>query len=255
MEKAKIVAIANHKGGVGKTTTAASVGSILARGGVRVLFVDLDSQCNLTDSFIIKNPGKTIFDMFMDRRGYKPSNIRENLDIIPGNIDMSVLDIRIGSFMEREKVLKDILTDIDVDRNYDLVILDCPPTLGLVIFNAFTAANEIFIPIVPEFYPTKGLVKMEDICSLVKQRLNPEISISGIILTKVNVSKGLHQDLVKSLQERYGDVVFNTVIRENVKLAECPIQKQDIIEYCDSCNGAIDYAQLAVEICRKWGWA
>lgn len=254
MAKAKIIAMANHKGGVGKTTTVASIGSILAKLGVRVLMIDLDSQCNLTDSFDIKEPGETIFDMFMARRGTEPSHISENLDIIPGDIDMSVLDIKIGQMVEREMILKDILQDINVDENYNMVLLDCPPSLGLVIINAFTAAEDIYVPITPEFYPTKGLVKMEEICRTVRRRLNPGIDIRGIILTKVNKTKGLHQDLTDQLRARYGSAVFDTYIRENVKLAECPIRKMDIVTYDAKCNGAADYLMLVREISAKLGW-
>lgn len=254
MSKTKIIAIANHKGGVGKTTTVASLGSILAKLGVKVLMVDLDSQCNLTDSFNIEKQGETIFEMFMSRKGSEPSHISANLDIIPGDIDMSVLDIKIGGMVEREMILRDILQDINVDEKYNIVFLDCPPALGLIVVNAFTAANDIYVPITPEFYPTKGLVKMEEICSVVKRRLNPEIDIRGIILTKVNKNKGLHQDLIGKLKEKYGSAVFDTYIRENVKLAECPIQKMDIVTYAEKSNGALDYLMLVKEITAKLGW-
>lgn len=251
MSKARIIAVANHKGGVGKTTTVATVGSIMAKVGIRVLMVDLDSQCNLTDTFVSEVHGNTIFSMMTDRRGYEPMHISENLDLIPGDIDMAALDLKISNEIEREKILKDVFKSLDVNSKYDIVLLDCPPSIALVIVNALTAADDIYVPIVPEYYPTAGLLKLESICDMVKSRLNKNIAIRGIILTKVKTVVNMHSELSDRLREKYGDCVFETVIRENSKLAECPINKMSIIKLAPKSNGAIDYTALVIEILNR----
>lgn len=249
--KTRIIAVANHKGGVGKTTTVANVGSILAKAGMRVLMVDLDSQCNLTTSFDLLTEGEDIYTLFMERRGGTASNVRENLDIIPGSIDMANLDARVAVEYEREKILKDVLDGMNVRERYDLVLLDCPPSLGLVIVNAFVAADDIYVPIRPEFYPTIGLVRLEEICGHVKARLNPAVDIRGVIVTMINATKGLHKELETKIREKYGNLVFETAIRENVKLAESPVERKDIFDYAPKSNGAMDYIALSKEIVSR----
>lgn len=170
MYKTRIIAVANHKGGVGKTTTVATLGSIFAKVGVRVLMVDLDAQCNLTDTFLKDVEGPTVYDVFKDRRNYEPIHITDGLDILPASLDMSALDLIIGGQFEKERILSDVLEKMEVSERYDIVLLDCPPSLGLVTVNAFVAADEVYVPIAPEVYPLKGLVKLEEICSMVSAR-------------------------------------------------------------------------------------
>lgn len=174
MDKTKIIAVANHKGGVGKTTTVATLGSIFAKVGVRVLMVDLDAQCNLTDTFLSEVEGPTVYEVFKDRRDYRPTRIKDGLDILPASLDMSALDLIIGGQFEKERILSDVLEKMNISERYDLVLLDCPPSLGLVTVNALVAADEVYVPIAPEVYPLKGLVKLEEICSMVSARLTRE---------------------------------------------------------------------------------
>lgn len=249
--KTHIIAFANHKGGVGKTTTTATLGSILSRVGVRCLLVDLDAQCNLTDTFLSDVPELTIYEMFKDRKAYQPVKVAENLDLIPANLDMSALDMMLSSCYEKERILADVISQLGIEDNYDLVLLDCPPSLGIVTVNALVAATDIYVPIAPEFYPIKGLIKLEEICTMVSQRLNPGIGINGVIVTKYNPSKKLFVEVDKKLRDTYGDRVFNTRIRENVKLAEAPMQKKDIVTYAPGSNGAVDYTNLAKEILTR----
>ena len=173
MDKTRIIAVANHKGGVGKTTTVATLGSIFAKVGVRVLMVDLDAQCNLTDTFLSEVEGPTVYEVFKDRRDCRPTRIKDGLDILPASLDMSALDLSIGGQFEKERILSDVLEKMNISERYDLVLLDCPPSLGLVTVNALVAADEVYVPIAPEVYPLKGLVKLEEICSMVSARLNP----------------------------------------------------------------------------------
>lgn len=249
--KTHIIALANHKGGVGKTTTAATLGSIFSNVGVRVLMVDLDAQCNLTDTFLETVDGNTVYEMFRDRKAYDPVRISENLHMIPANLDMSALDLMIGAQFEKERILSDALGRL-VDRGgYDIVLLDCPPSLGLITVNALVAATEVYVPIAPEVYPLKGLVKLEEICGMVSERLNPGIGISGVIVAMYNPTKNLFVQVDAKLREIYGDKVFSTRIRENVKLAECPMQRMDIMSYAPGSNGAADYISLAKEILTR----
>lgn len=249
----RIIAIANHKGGVGKTTTTASLGSILSRAGLRVLLLDLDAQCNLTDTFIGDDDERrdTIYTLFTERRAVIPIRVTETLDIIPANLDMSALDIMVGGQFEKELILSDVLSEMHVKEHYDIVLLDCPPSLGLVTVNALVAANEVFVPITPEYYPLKGLVKLEEICARVAGRLNPGIGITGVIITRYNPTKRLMATIDEKLREKFGDKVFGSRIRENIRLAECPMSKRDITQYAPGSNGAKDYVELAKEIIAK----
>lgn len=249
--RTRIIAFANHKGGVGKTTTTATLGSIISRVGIRTLLVDLDAQCNLTDTFISDIPEFTVYEMFKDRRPYEPINVAENLDLIPANLDMSALDMMLGSQYEKERILADVFSQMKIEDKYDIVLLDCPPSLGVVTVNALVAATDIYVPIAPEFYPVKGLMKLEEVCTMVGQRLNPGVGINGVIVTKYNPSKKLFVEVDKKLRDTYGERVFRTRIRENVKLAEAPMQKKDIVSYAPGSNGAVDYTNLAKEILTR----
>ena len=207
MDKTRIIAVANHKGGVGKTTTVATLGSIFAKVGVRVLMVDLDAQCNLTDTFLSEVEGPTVYEVFKDRRDYRPTRIKDGLDILPASLDMSALDLIIGGQFEKERILSDVLEKMNISERYDLVLLDCPPSLGLVTVNALVAADEVYVPIAPEVYPLKGLVKLEEICSMVSARLNPGIGITGVIVTMFNPTKNLFVTVDEKLRGIYGDKV------------------------------------------------
>ena len=251
MEKTRIIAVANHKGGVGKTTTVATLGSIFAKVGVRTLIVDLDAQCNLTDTFLPEPAEQTVYDLFRDRRSPLPVRVADNLDLLPASLDMSALDIIIGGQFEKERILADALDGLAVRENYDIVLLDCPPSLGLVTVNALVAADDVYVPIAPEVYPLKGLVKLEEICSMVAARLNPGIGITGVIVTMYNPTKNLFVSVDEKLRQRYGDKVFTTRIRENVKLAECPMHRTPVTDYAPESNGARDYIALAREILAR----
>lgn len=247
MENTRIIAVANHKGGVGKTTTVATLGSIFARVGVRVLMVDLDAQCNLTDTFLKESAGPTVYEVFRDRKSYEPTRIGERLDILPASLDMSALDLVIGGQFEKERILSDVLQKMNILERYYIVLLDCPPSLGLVTVNALVAADEVYVPLAPEVYQLKGLVKLEEICSMVSARLNPGVGISGVIVTMYN----LLVTVDAKLREIYGEKVFRTRIRENVKLAECPMHHTEILSYAPESNGAADYVSLAKEILSR----
>lgn len=251
MQNTRIIAIANQKGGVGKTTTVATLGSLFSRQGKKVLMVDLDAQCNLTESYIDYQPEKTIYESFMGEKGDFTVKVADNLYLLPSSLDLSAMDLMISGRLEREKILSHILKGLNEANGYDIILLDCSPSLGIVTVNAIVASTDIYVTSTAEFLPLKGLVKLTEIVNTVAQGLNPGIRISGIIITRFNSTKKLHLSVEEKLREAFGDIVFKTRIRENIKLAECPMAFKDIITYAPESNGAKDYASLCEEILNR----
>ena len=240
---ARIIAMANHKGGVGKTTSVASIGAVLSKSS-KVLIVDLDAQANLTTSFLSEESEKTIYGAFKGEE-LPIVNIAENLDIVPSSLEMAGIELEISGRMQREYILKDLIEPIA--EKYDYILLDCPPSLGLVTINAFVAAKELFIPLTAEALPSKGLTMLLDILGMVQKKLNREIELTGVIITRYEKSK-LSQMVESSLRGNFGDIIFKTKIRKNIAIAEAPLYTQSVLTYAPSSNGAQDYIELATEI-------
>lgn len=243
-----IIAIANHKGGVGKTTTVVSLGSILSSMGKRVLLVDLDAQMNLTTSLYRGDYERSIFEALRDRKELPIIKIKENLSIVPSSLDLAGVELALATTYGREYILKNLLSEIE--RDYDYILLDCPPSLGLITVNAFVASQEVIIPLMGEALPFKGLDMLLKIVSLVQDNLNRVLSISGIILTRWKGSK-LNKIVEEALKEKYGEKVYSSKIRENVSIAESPLAVQDIVSYAPGSNGAKDYSLLVEEFIRR----
>lgn len=243
----KIIAVANHKGGVGKTTTVANLGSILSKKGYRVLLVDLDAQANLTTSLLPSFDGVTIYEALTAKVDTLPVySITETLHIVPASLTLAMADVELSTAIARESILSDVLKKSDVFGCYDFVFLDCPPSLGLVTLNAFTASTDIIIPLVSEVLPFKGLTMINDFISMVRRKLNPELRISGILITRWESSK-LSKAIEAKLREAVGNIVFDTKIRKNVRLAEAPLESRNIIDYDKNSNGARDYLRFTEE--------
>ena len=242
---AKIISFANHKGGVGKTTTVASVAAFMARGGKRVLAVDLDAQSNLTSSLLGREADSSVYDALRTRGDLPVYEIGEGLHLVPSSLELAGIELELASAMSREYILKDLLDKVSAD--YDYILLDCPPALSLVTVNAFVASDHVIIPLTAEALPFKGLKMITDIMEMVKQRLNPDLKLSGILLTRW-AGRKLNKLVEESLRENYGDTVFRTRIRENIAVAEAPLAAQDVFSYSSRCNGARDYGDFAKEL-------
>ena len=237
MNKTKIISVANHKGGVGKTTTVASVGVGLARKGFKVLLVDLDAQANLTSSLLEEEPAMTLYDTLIEGHELSIVHVMDNVDIIPSSLDLSSAELELSSKMDREYILLELLEE--VKRDYDYIIIDCPPSLGLLTINALVASTDLYIPMTAEVLPTRGMNTLIKSIEMVKKRANKELKLSGVIFTRWHGRK------------QFGNIIFETKIRENISVAEAPLSSTDIYTYNPKCNGAKDYGSLVEEIVRR----
>lgn len=244
--KANIIAIANYKGGVGKTSSAGCIGAALALAGKRVLLIDLDAQQNLT--FMMsgqEDPDVSVYDALVKDVPLPIVTVRENLDLVPASLELARAEIDLATKLAREAILRTLLEE-HVDR-YDYIIIDCPPSLGIITTNALVAADQLYIPLTAEALPLKGLRMLDDVVNEVKRRVNPRLELGGVFFTRFN-NRRLNKDVAEMISSRYGDKVFKTKIRENIAVAEMPLSGKTIFEYDPHCNGAADYQALTQEI-------
>jgi chromosome partitioning protein len=242
----RIIAITNHKGGVGKTTSVVSLGVALSQRGRRVLLIDLDPQGNLTDSLSVPKTGRTLDRAFREGKDLPIVELRPGLSVSPSSLDLVSLDVEQGDRTEAKTILRRLLSPLD----YDYILLDCPPSLGLLTINALTASTEVIIPLTPEALPAKGLGTLLEIIQAIKGGLNPSLSLGGILITRYNRRK-INRIVEDTLRGTFGDLVFKTKIRDNVDISESPLQGTDIFSYSPKSIGAEDYRSLALEIDTK----
>ena len=244
----RIIAIANHKGGVGKTTTTANVGACLSQQGYKVLLIDLDAQANLTEYYLSQRPERTVYNAFIEESPLPIIEIGERLSIVPSSLEMLDIESKTANNLERAEIL-DILIEPLKDK-YDFILIDCPPSLGIVTINALIAATDLYITLTAETMPVKGLKTISDIISRVQRRKNPSLKLSGIIICRWG-GRSLNKQVEESLRAKFGEVVFNTKIRENISLAEAPAFLEDIVTYAPTSHGAEDYKALTKEILER----
>ena len=242
----KVIAISNHKGGVGKTTSTINIGAGLNNLGKRILLLDLDPQANLSQSLGITSPERTIYGALRGLQGLEPISILPGLDVIPSTLDLSGAEIELSGEAGREFILKDLLEP--VRGKYDYVLIDSPPSLGLLTINAFTASDLVFIPLQAQYLALQGLAKLVEVIDKIKRRLNPGLSIGGVFVTQYDSRKVLNRDVVEAIRAHFPKELFSTYIRDNIALAEAPAQGMDIFRYSQKSNGAEDYLALSREI-------
>ncbi|MCM8818648.1 MAG: AAA family ATPase [Candidatus Omnitrophica bacterium] len=248
------IAIINQKGGSGKTTTVVNLGYYLAEYGRKVLLVDLDPQAHTTIHLGFEPPEvkKSLYDLLVNQTPLSEvlkQTKYKNLDLIPSKIELASAEIELVNEVGREIILRKILIQNKV--KYDYIIMDCPPSLGLLTLNALTTAKEIFIPIQAEFFALEGLTKLFQTIKIVKERVNPELNITGIIITMYDRRKNICRDVEKKVEEHFKDKVFKTRIRENVRLAEAPSYGKVIGDFDKTCYGAEDFKSLAKEVIKQ----
>ncbi len=245
----KIISLLNHKGGVGKTTSAINIGAGLVELGKKVLLIDLDPQANLTLSLGIPRQPNTIYEALRGESELEPFTVRENLDVVMSTLDLSGAEMELINEAGREYILKELFEPIKDD--YDFIIIDCPPSLGLLTLNALGASDYVYIPLQTQFLALQGLAKIKQVVDKVKFRLNKNLEIGGVIATMYDARKILNRDVVETIKKYFGEKVFDTLIRDNVSLAEAPSQRQDIFQYSRSSIGATDYMNLCKEILTR----
>lgn len=245
---ARIIAFANHKGGVGKTTSVAAIGAYLAQKDIRTLLIDLDAQANLTSSFLKMEPETTIYNALKEGLQLPIIPIKENLDLVPSSLDMAGVELDLSSKYSREYILNKLLKP--VSDKYQYILLDCPPSLNLVTINALVAAKELFIPLTAEALPSKGLAKLTNVVQMVRENLNEDLVLDGIILTRWENTK-LSKMVEAQLRSTFGKTIFKSKIRKNVSIAEAPLYAEDIFTYAPNSNGAEDYRSLSEEILEQ----
>ncbi|MBF0280463.1 MAG: ParA family protein [SAR324 cluster bacterium] len=247
----KKIVIINQKGGVGKTTTVVNLGDALTRQKKKVLLIDLDPQAHLSYSLGIQAHElvHTVYELIKGESRFKETLItRGKLHLIPSSLELAGSDLELGGIAGREFLLKEALSGVS---RYDYVFIDCPPSLNLLTLNALVFAREIFIPVQAEYLALQGMSKLLQTIDVVKNRLNKELLVSGVIGTRFDKRKLLNREIIEQIDQYFAEKLFKTLIRENVSIAEAPSHGKTIFEYKASSSGAEDYRALAQEIIKR----
>ncbi len=250
----KVIAVANQKGGVGKTTTTINLASSLAVLEYRTLIIDADPQANATSGIGIdpQTVKTSIYECVID--DVPPQNIiiktnTPNLDLIPAHIDLVGAEIEMINLPDREKMMRKVIAEIR--DNYDFILIDCAPSLGLITVNSLTAADSVIIPVQCEYFALEGLGKLLNTIKIVQDHLNPKLAIEGILLTMYDSRLRLANQVIEDVKNHFNEMVFETIIHRNIKLSEAPSYGESIIMYDANSKGAINYLNLAREVLQR----
>ena len=243
----QIITVLNHKGGVGKTTSSVNIGAGLSLKGKKVLLIDLDPQANLTLHFslpIDKTPN--VYEALRGESDLPITEVKENLDVVTSSLDLTAAESELSGVAGREYILKELISKVSSD--YDFIIIDCPPSLGLLTLNALAVSNYMIIPIEMGAFALAGMKKLFEIIQLVQKRLNPDLKEYKILLTKVDTRKTLHKEIKDTIYENFEGQTFNTIIPTNVALEAAQMPGQDIYSYNPDSTGAAEYLRVCDEI-------
>lgn len=250
----RIISVANQKGGVGKTTTTVNLGACLAYLGKKVLIIDSDAQGNATSGLGIRKPDvkNDIYDVLVNEFPMKETILptsRENLFLVPATLQLAGAEIELTSMMARESRLKSAIEELD--GSYDYILIDCPPSLGHLTINAFTASDSILIPVQSEYYALEGLSQLLNTIRLVQKHFNPNLQIEGVLLTMFDARTNLGAEVVEEVRKYFQEKVYDTIIPRNVRLSEAPSHGLAIIDYDIRSKGAESYQALAKEVLAR----
>ncbi|MEG2348847.1 MAG: AAA family ATPase [Clostridia bacterium] len=249
---AKVISIANQKGGVGKTTTAVNLSACMAAKGKRILLIDIDPQGNASSGLGIEaSENKSIYNVLVEDVEIKDTikaSMVKKLDVCPANIDLAGAEIELVSMISRENRLKDAICEIS--DAYDYIIIDCPPSLGLITLNAFTASDSVLVPIQCEYYALEGLGQLVNTIKLVQRHLNKNLEIEGVVLTMFDARTNLSSDVAREVEKYFGNKVFQTIIPRNIRLSEAPSHGLPITLYDADSKGSQTYKKLAKELLK-----
>jgi chromosome partitioning protein len=246
---ATIITLSNHKGGVGKTTSTMNIGAGLAQLGKKVLFIDLDPQANLTAALGVTQVEKSMYDYLKGTKPVQPIHLEQGIDLLPASSDLSFAEVELNQETGREYILQELIEPLE--SAYEFILIDTPPSLGLLTINALTASDKVLIPIDANFFAMIGVGKLTDLIQSIRKRINKKLEIGGVFLTRFDKRKVLHQNVQASTEQHFGDRLLKTYIRENVALGEAPTLGQHIFAYDKESNGAIDYLELCKEILER----
>ena len=249
---AKIISIANQKGGVGKTTTTINLSSLLAAAEKRTLLIDIDPQANSSSGLSITNHNPSVYEVLVGTKNINDviiNSFMPFLDMLPSNINLVGAEIEMVDMENRETLLKKALAD--VNDKYDYILIDCPPSLGLLTLNSLTASNSVLIPVQCEYFALEGLGQLLNTINIVKKHYNKDLNIEGVLLTMFDTRLRLSHQVAEEVRKYFGDKVYNTVINRNVRISEAPSYGKPIILYDAISSGAQNYMALASELLEK----